>query len=207
MKRWVANRSLSSDLLHPSLVPVNHLLSPPPPFTTFLSITTIPLDIFSRISSHTPSPPITSSYHLSPISLSPQVSLDFQALLEDLLSEKQPRNPTSTNDRYSEKPNGSSNVPASSHSLTHTLCITDTQVLFAAIDILNYSLSSSIFLDLKKERKIFADQLLSFQKACRSSGDPVLAEKLSDDAWFDKVTYLPSLPVITPSPSLTPSLV
>ena len=108
------------------------------------------------------------------------MSLDFQALLEDLLSEKQ--RPST---ERSERP--SSGALPSSHSLTHTLSIADTQVLFAAIDILNYSLSSSIFLDLKKERKIFADLLLSFQKACRSSGDPVLADKLSDDGWFDKV--------------------
>lgn len=62
----------------------------------------------------------------------------------------------------------------------------DMQVLFSALDILCYSLTSSIFLDLQVEKMTFSAELLKFREQMEppsvSSG-----REITDDSWFTEV--------------------
>ena len=76
------------------------------------------------------------------------------------------------------------------HAITEALLSTlnsDIYVTFAAVDILCYSLNSSIFLNLRTEKAAFAGQLYKFQKMCLEA-DSSLICKLSDESWFQRVT-------------------
>jgi hypothetical protein len=76
------------------------------------------------------------------------------------------------------------------HAITEALLSSlnsDIYVTFAAIDILCYSLTSSIFLNLKTERAAFAGQLYRFQKLCLEA-DSSLVAKLSDESWFEGIS-------------------
>ena len=76
------------------------------------------------------------------------------------------------------------------HAITEALLSSlnsDIYVTFAAVDILCYSLNSSIFLNLRTEKAAFAGQLHKFQRICLEA-DPSLICKLSDESWFDRVT-------------------
>lgn len=56
----------------------------------------------------------------------------------------------------------------------------------AALDILCYSLTSSIFLDMKMEIVTFANQLLKFQQLCRKKCINFNIE-LDDSSWYDLI--------------------
>ena len=76
------------------------------------------------------------------------------------------------------------------HAITDALLSSlnsDIYVTFAAVDILCYSLNSSIFLNLRTERAAFAGQLYKFQKMCLEA-DASLVSKLSDQTWFQQVS-------------------
>lgn len=76
------------------------------------------------------------------------------------------------------------------HAITDALLSSlnsDIYVTFAAVDILCYSLNSSIFLNLRTERAAFAGQLYKFQKMCLEA-DASLISKLSDQTWFQQVS-------------------
>ena len=76
------------------------------------------------------------------------------------------------------------------HAITEALLSSlnsDIYVTFAAVDILCYSLNSSIFLNLRTEKAAFAGQLYKFQKMCLEA-DSSLICKLSDESWFQRVT-------------------
>jgi hypothetical protein len=76
------------------------------------------------------------------------------------------------------------------HAITEALLSSlnsDIYVTFAAVDILCYSLNSSIFLNLRTERAAFAGQLFRFQKMCLEA-DSSLICKLNDDSWFQRVS-------------------
>jgi hypothetical protein len=65
----------------------------------------------------------------------------------------------------------------------------DTYVIFAALDILCYSLTSAIFVGLKIERMAFATLLIKFQKDCEDSMLKTVnnEKRLKDKSWFEDV--------------------
>lgn len=61
----------------------------------------------------------------------------------------------------------------------------DLHITLPALDILYYSLSSSMLLNAKTEQRAFAAQLKKFQSICRNAHKS--SEFLEDDSWFTKL--------------------
>lgn len=65
---------------------------------------------------------------------------------------------------------------------------TDLDIKFAALDVLCYSLTSAIFLNLKMERMAFAILLKTFRKECEDLPHYVSSERtVPDESWYDDV--------------------
>lgn len=65
---------------------------------------------------------------------------------------------------------------------------TDISAKFAALDILCYTLTSAVFLDMKVEKMAFADLLQKFRKSCESIPHILTANRsVPDDSWYKDV--------------------
>lgn len=65
---------------------------------------------------------------------------------------------------------------------------TDVSAKFAALDILCYTLTSAVFLDMKNEKMAFAKLLLQFRKSCESIPHVLTQGRtIPDDSWYTDV--------------------
>lgn len=65
---------------------------------------------------------------------------------------------------------------------------TDMDIKFAALDVLCYSLTSAIFLNLKVERMAFATLLSKFRKTCEALPHIINSDRpIPDDSWYEDV--------------------